>query len=163
MLAILMGQATAQAEEKEYCVNVVKQIQTHRDETQTLRKLMGMHDYRTVKSEETTTSCRYHNWVRLLWKKRHREAKIQWRNPPHKKAWLCIHKYEGSWTDPNPPYYGGLQMDIEFQRTYGIDLYRAKGTADHWTPLEQMWIAERARVTRGFWPWPNTARYCHLI
>ncbi len=35
-------------------------------------------------------------------------------------------------------------MDVEFQRTYGIELYRAKGTADHWTALEQMWVAERA-------------------
>lgn len=22
---------------------------------------------------------------------------------------LCIHRHEGSWTDPNPPYYGGLR------------------------------------------------------
>ena len=35
---------------------------------------------------------------------------------------------------PSAPYYGGLQMDMEFQRTYGLALYRAKGTADHWTP-----------------------------
>ena len=84
-------------------------------------------------------------------------------NPPHKAQWLCIHRYEGSWTDPNSPYYGGLQMDVEFQRTYGRELLRAKGTADHWTPLEQMWVAERAYRTRGFWPWPNTARYCGLL
>ena len=33
--------------------------------------------------------------------------------------------------------------------------------ADHWTPIEQMWVAERAyRSGRGFYPWPNTARYC---
>jgi hypothetical protein len=54
-------------------------------------------------------------------------------------------------------------MDVEFQRTYAIELYRAKGTADHWTALEQMWAAERAYRTRGFWPWPNTARYCGLL
>jgi hypothetical protein len=54
-------------------------------------------------------------------------------------------------------------MDVEFQRTYGTQLFRAKGTADHWTPLEQMWVAERAYQTRGFWPWPNTARYCGLL
>ncbi len=83
--------------------------------------------------------------------------------PPHYEQWMCIHGYEGSWTDPNAPYYGGLQMDTEFQRTYGHDLYKKKGTADHWTPIEQMWVAERAYKTRGFWPWPNTARYCGLI
>jgi hypothetical protein len=26
-----------------------------------------------------------------------------------------------------------------------------------------MWVAERAYRTRGYWPWPNTARYCGLI
>lgn len=85
-------------------------------------------------------------------------------NVPHKAAWLCIHRFEGSWRDPNPPYYGGLQMDLQFQRTYAAGLLRRKGTADHWTPLEQMWAAERAhRSGRGFYPWPNTARYCGLI
>ncbi len=61
-------------------------------------------------------------------------------------------------------YYGGLQMDIEFQRMYGADLLRRKGTADRWTPIEQIWVAERAyRSGRGFYPWPNTARSCGLI
>jgi len=55
-------------------------------------------------------------------------------------------------------------MDRQFQRTNARWLYRHKGTADHWTPLEQMWTAERARRSgRGFYPWPNTARYCGLI
>ena len=61
-------------------------------------------------------------------------------------------------------YYGGLQMDIGFQREYGPELLRRKGTADNWTAVEQMWVAERAhRSGRGFYPWPNTARYCGLI
>src|SRR5205085_646291 len=65
---------------------------------------------------------------------------------------------------PTAPYYGGLQMDLGFQRTYGRYLLARKGTANHWTPLEQMWVAERAlRAGRGFYPWPNTARYCGLI
>jgi len=77
---------------------------------------------------------------------------------------FLIHRYEGAWNDPNPPYYGGLQMDLGFQRTYGGGLLSRKGTANHWTPLEQMWAAERAhRSGRGFYPWPNTARYCGLI
>ena len=83
--------------------------------------------------------------------------------PPHKAQWLCIHHYEGSWTDSGAPYYGGLQMDWDFMFTYGRKLLRSKGTADHWTPHEQMWVAERAWRTRGFYPWPNTARYCGLI
>ena len=40
---------------------------------------------------------------------------------------------------------------------------RPKGTADHWSPLEQIWTAEKALKSRGFWPWPNTARYCGLL
>ena len=55
-------------------------------------------------------------------------------------------------------------MDIDFQRAYGPELLRRKGTANRWTAVEQMWVAERAyRSGRGFYPWPNTARYCGLI
>ena len=83
---------------------------------------------------------------------------------PHRRAWLCIHRYEGTWTDPNAPYYGGLQMDITFQRTYGRRLFRREGTAERWSPREQMWVAERARRSgRGFYPWPVAARRCGLI
>ena len=63
--------------------------------------------------------------------------------PPHRNAWLCIHRYEGAWTDGGAPYYGGLQMDWGFMRTYG-GCFLQPGTADKWTPVEQMWVAERA-------------------
>jgi hypothetical protein len=84
-------------------------------------------------------------------------------NPPHKYQFLCIHSHEGSWKDSGGPYYGGLQMDIGFQRTYAPLLLRTKGTAEHWTPLEQIWTAEKAAKSRGFNPWPNTARMCGLL
>jgi len=84
--------------------------------------------------------------------------------PPHYAQWLCIHAGEGAWdANTGNGYYGGLQMDREFQNSYGHRLYRSKGTANHWTPLEQMWVAERAWKTRGFYPWPKTARRCGLI
>jgi hypothetical protein len=155
----MMGALTAQARTDK----VVKRINYHRQETQRLRQFMGYHKYRTSYSERKTKSDKYKKWVLALWEKRHAEAWKLWINPPHYNEWMCIHSYEGSWTDPNAPFWGGLQMDEEFQRTYGWFLYDKKGTADHWTPLEQMWVAERAFPTRGFWPWPNTARYCHLI
>ncbi len=85
-------------------------------------------------------------------------------HPPHLRDWICIHHYEGSWADAGAPYYGGLQMDLGFQRTYGGPLLARKGTANNWTPLEQMWVAERAlQAGRGFWPWPNSARWCGLL
>jgi hypothetical protein len=97
----------------------------------------------------------------------HYQAKWDKLHPPlpaHYSAWLCIHRYEGSWTDDGSPYYGGLQMDMEFQRNYGAKLLKEKGTANNWTPLEQMQVAEVAYQSgRGFYPWPNTARYCGLI
>ena len=100
--------------------------------------------------------------IALRW--RHREHAAWWRanHPPDLQGWLCIHHYEGSWTDGGSPYWGGLQMDLSFQAHYGSWLLRHKGTADHWSPLEQIWVAVRASHTRGFSPWPNTASYCGM-
>lgn len=93
-----------------------------------------------------------------------RERLLASRRPPHYNDWLCIKEHEGAWDDPNAPYYGGLQMDMDFMRAYGPTLLLTKGTADNWTPLEQMWVAEKAYSSgRGFYPWPNTARECGLI
>jgi hypothetical protein len=103
--------------------------------------------------------------LRLLARRwRHRAHVAWWRanHPPRLRGWLCIHRYEGSWADPGSPYWGGLQMDLSFQQTYGGWLLRHKGTADHWSPLEQIWVAVRASRSRGFSPWPNTARDCGL-
>jgi hypothetical protein len=96
---------------------------------------------------------------------RHREHAV-WRranHPPALNGWLCIHHYEGSWTDSGSPYWGGLQMNLSFQATYGGWLLRHKGTADHWSPLEQIWVAVRASRSRGFSPWPSTAHYCGML
>lgn len=96
------------------------------------------------------------------WHRRERRAWRQANHPPNFGGWLCIHRYEGSWSDSGAPYWGGLQMDLSFQSTYGGWLLRHKGTADHWSPLEQIWVAVRASRARGFSPWPNTARYCGM-
>jgi hypothetical protein len=98
------------------------------------------------------------------WHVRAHAARRAAAHPPHMRQWLCIHRYEGSWTDADGLYYGGLQMDWGFMSRYGGFLLRQKGPANRWTPLEQMWVAERAyRSGRGFWPWPSTARYCGLL
>ena len=107
---------------------------------------------------------RYRLWRRDTWRIRADRARYRAHHPPHLSEWRCIHRLEGSWTDPNSPYYGGLQMDIAFQRTYGPGLLRRKGTANHWEPYEQMWVAERAvKAGRGFRPWPLAARMCGLL
>jgi hypothetical protein len=97
------------------------------------------------------------------WQHRAHSAWVHAKHPPRLAGWLCIHHYEGSWADSGSPYWGGLQMDLGFQRTYGGWLLAHKGTADHWSPLEQIWVAVRASHSRGFSPWPNTARYCGLL
>lgn len=93
---------------------------------------------------------------------RHRAHRAWWhaKHPPELRDWLCIHHYEGSWSDPGSPYWGGLQMDLSFQARYAGWLLRHKGTAENWSPLEQIWAAVRGARVRGFSPWPNTARYC---
>ena len=84
--------------------------------------------------------------------------------PPHRLGWLCIHRFEGSWRDSGDPYWGGLQMDRSFMRSYAPRVLLRRGWANRWTALEQMWVAERAhRSGRGYYPWPNTARYCGLL
>jgi len=81
-----------------------------------------------------------------------------------KRSWLCIHHYEGSWRDSGGPYYGGLQMDYQFMRTYGSDYLRRFGPAYNWNPYDQMIVAQRAYNSgRGYYPWPNTARACGLL
>jgi hypothetical protein len=111
------------------------------------------------------SSAKYRGWVLELWLKRAVRARHLARSVPHKSQWLCIHRGEGAWNaNTGNGYYGGLQMDLSFQRSYGRYLLRAKGTADRWSPHEQMWVAERAyKSGRGFYPWPNTARTCGLI
>jgi hypothetical protein len=138
---------------------VRRAIRRYRSETWRWQRVIGLPLTRELASASADPQQRLAKWRRLALTTRRRAQ-----NPPHRRAWLCIQRYEAGWHDPSAPYYGGLQMDLHFQRTYGGGLLRRKGTADHWTPLEQMWAAERAhRSGRGFYPWPNTARYCGLM
>jgi hypothetical protein len=138
---------------------IQRAIEGLRRQTWYWQRVMGLRPTRGLASALVDPQQRFDAWRRLAARTRRRAQ-----NPPHRRQWLCIHRFEGAWRDPDPPYYGGLQMDVQFQRTYGAAIFRRKGTADHWTPLEQMWAAERAhRSGRGFYPWPNTARYCGLL
>ena len=138
---------------------LVKRIKHYRAATVHLQGVMGHHvRFRRL---ARVSLRRAHK----VWRKRAVATRKRFlRGPAHKSAWLCIHRYEGDWSDGGSPYYGGLQLDIGFQSSYGGTLLATKGTAENWTPLEQMWVAERAfRSGRGFYPWPNTARVCGLI
>jgi len=169
----MMGQTTAQAKDRfnskliTQCPKVVAGIQFYKGRTWTLQLAMQRKLTPSRNHEYWTKSCKYARWIATKWRKRARTEFANYLHPPHLKQFMCIHRYEAGWdqTDnaTHRTYFGGLQMDIEFQKTYGINLYREKGTADHWTWLEQIWVAERAYQTRGFHPWPNTARYCGLI
>ena len=155
---------TATEEPREIGGYLLDVIARHQRETWRWQRLMGKPRTRTSHSALRSNDADYRRWVAQLWERRALRARRQAANPPHLRQWLCIRRYEGRWNDPNPPYFGGLQMDLTFQRQYGASLLRRKGTADNWTPLEQMWVAERAhRSGRGFTPWPNTARFCGLL
>ena len=144
---------------------VLKKIQRFRKATWAWQKLMRVPRTPASRRAERSPSLAYQRWVLSYWKEQARKARRKAMNPPRKAAWLCIHRHEGAWSaNTGNGYYGGLQMDLTFQRTYGRDLLRRKGTANRWKPIEQIWVAERAyRSGRGFYPWPNTARYCGLI
>lgn len=141
-----------------------RQIRSHRAATWHWQRVMGKRRTPTGYAERRTASVAKLTWMRNLWRERAAQVRRSARRVPNRGAWLCIHRYEGPWNDPNSPYYGGLQMDLQFQRTYGRYLLGKKGTANRWRPLEQMWTAEKARRSgRGFHPWPNTARRCGLL
>ncbi len=140
--------------------DIQREIDRYRHETWRWQRTMGRKLTRNLEDPPADVQAKIAVWHRVALKTRRRAQ-----NPPHKRQWLCIHDFEGGWTsNTGNGYYGGLQMDLSFQRAYGGGLLARKGTANHWTPLEQMWAAERAhRAGRGFYPWPNTARYCGLI
>lgn len=128
-----------------------------RDTTWRWQALMGMPRTRPVGPLGSRRTLIY--WRRHAHYVQHVAAR-----PPHRRGWLCIHRFEGSWNDGGDPYWGGLQMDRGFMRSYAPRALLRRGWADHWTALEQMWVAERAhRSGRGFWPWPSTARACGLL
>ena len=141
---------------------LVSSTRAYRQETWRWQKLMKKRRSPAGRGE-LDPSHEYRRWVNRLWKSRAATARHQAHHPPRHSEWLCIHRYEGGWRLIDGPYYGGLQMNLEFQRMYGPELLRTKGTANRWTPIEQIWVAERAYRELGYQPWPNTARMCGLL
>lgn len=89
--------------------------------------------------------------------------------PDVKRALLCIHRHEAAWTNPGltwdgrrSKYYGGLQMDKEFQRRWGLVFYRRWGTANKWPVWAQLETGARAVRVISYSPWPQTRKPCHV-
>ena len=167
VVAALTGADNAQATEQR--VSTLEAIDDLRQETWRWQRLMQVRTSPTSYSERSRENAAYHRWVLALWRARADRAEQRAKRPPHRSAWLCLHRHEainaGGWrARTGNGYFGGLQMDLTFQRSYAPELLRAKGTADRWSAIEQMWVAERAvRDGRGFRPWPNSAHACGLL
>lgn len=54
-------------------------------------------------------------------------------------------------------------MDLNFMNAYGPEFLSRWGTADNWPVWAQVTAANRAKATRGYSPWPNTAAMCGLL
>ena len=111
--------AAAKLLEARTSARLLRHIVARRDETWRWQRVMLHPRTPFNNSARRVQSLTYRKWVLGLWHRRARVAKRQALNPPHKAQWLCIHRYEGSWTDPGSPYYGGLQMDLGFQQHTG--------------------------------------------
>ncbi len=151
-LGAVMGMAPGRASDRSPAVQTV---------TRTLAS-----SYRSV----TAAQWAHRYKVRTRQYQKAREAlRLSFRYPVYglstdERAFMCIHGFEGSWTDSGAPFYGGLQMDSSFMATYGGWALKAFGTADHWPISVQIATAIRAKVSgRGFYPWPKTARVCGLL
>jgi hypothetical protein len=145
-------------------VGVVKKIKRYQRATWRWERLMGVPRTPTRKRYLRVRNLEYRVFVMHQWRRRAVRAKRRAHNPPHKRAWRCLQRYEGAWNDANDPYWGGLQMDRTFMRQYAPRHLLRRGWANRWTAVEQMWVGERAlRAGRGFYPWPHTGRMCGLI
>ena len=130
-------------------------IRSYRRETWRWETLMGLP--RTRGSRRPTVP------VLRFWLRHAARARRTAFHPPHLAAWLCIHRYEGAWSDGGDPYWGGLQMDRGFMLRYAPASLLRRGWANAWSPIEQMWVAERAlRSGVSFSAWPNSSRMCGI-
>jgi hypothetical protein len=143
---------------------VVRKIKRYQHITWRWQRLMGVPRTPNRKRYLRIRDREYRLHILRQWQRRAHRARRRAHNPPHKAAWRCLQRYEGSWNDANDPYWGGLQMDRSFMLHYAPRHLLRRGWANRWSPIEQMWVGEHAlKAGRGFYPWPHTARICRLI
>lgn len=171
-----LGTQTAHAQSvAKQCPGIVRGIAFYQNATWKYQDALNESHTRSSFRPHRILSCRYAGeYVGSLWRKRARawrkryEAYIKEQRTLFSRLyakWSCIHRYEGSWmANTGNGYYGGLQMDLTFQRHYGAKFLARYGTADNWPVIDQLIAAEKAYWSgRGFYPWPRTARACGLI
>ena len=158
------GRASEQARQMPDGKVVVRKIKRYQLATWRWQRLMGVRRTPNRRRYLQTRDIEFRRHVLKQWRRRAVRARLRAHNPPHERQWRCLQRHEGPWRDAWDPYWGGLQMDRTFMRLYAPRYLLRRGWANRWTPVEQMWVAERAlRAGRGFYPWPNTARMCGLI
>jgi hypothetical protein len=143
---------------------VVGAIKRYKRATWRWQRLMGVSRTPTRRRYLRTRDREFLVYVAHQWRRRAIRARVRAHNPPHEWQWRCLQRHEGPWRDAADPYWGGLQMGRSFMLAHAPRHLLRRGWAHRWSPIEQMWVAERAfRAGRGFYPWPNTARTCGLI
>lgn len=161
---------------------------------------LGMRDVRVTVRVGQPRGCGYVRWLIEVWRTRAYHARLGYQAHLRRErerarmlamlgdqeAWECIHSKERGadrWqTNTGNGYYGGLQMDVDFQKAHGMDMLVKYGNYAHaWSREEQIMVAQRAKLgirtsvdsrgrvylwqdrPRGYNPWPNTARECGLL
>jgi hypothetical protein len=147
---------------------LLPRIDAWRQRTWYWQRVMGKRRWPTAYLERKSASLELRQWVLELWRARALSAKRRALHLPNRAGWLCIFRHErhpaqGWRTYTGNGFYGGLQMDLGFQRRYGLWLLRRKGPAHRWTAIEQIWVAEHGRRVQGWYAWPNASRSCGLI
>jgi hypothetical protein len=134
-------------------------------------RLWATHDAATIgvrfqppRNEPEIRSVGYLNWLYRDYKSHNSYYNyVRSRRLPRL---MCIHSHEGAWNSYNPAgYYGGLQMDWSFMRSYGWDMLRKYHWRDarYWSPADQLAVASRAVAHRGYTPWYSSAAACGLL
>src|SRR5580765_6047709 len=102
----------------------LKAIRHYRATTMTLQVVMG----RRVQFRRLRRASLEH--ARRVWRRRAVVTRRRFlRGPAHRSAWLCIHGYEGAWSDGGSPYYGRLQLHLSLQASHGRPPLATPGTA----------------------------------
>jgi hypothetical protein len=163
LVAVLLYAPTADAGLKPGCPDARK---GYRFYSERIQDWQARHDKEVSAYQARPRGCRaiYRTAVALQRQARAERREYEaWFERTYAK-WRCIHRGEGAWnSNTGNGYYGGLQMDVSFYSTYGPEFTRRWGHAGNWPVWAQLLAAERAYASRGFYPWPNTARNCGLL